>query len=145
MKQSFFSRYGTWALMFAVIAAATVLAVLAYRTTFQMENLRSQAIVETTLHLADEKVERIERALIEAEDSIMALGEARNPKVIPYMWRASLLRPTPTVSRVSAIDGSSRDHWLSHFGLRNPGPDDETFRRSFWTKCCLIPKSINCL
>jgi len=116
-----------WVLLPAILVAAIVLTVLAVRTTLKLEALRTQSLFEVTLGLADEKVDRIDRAIVEADDGVVALGEGHRPDDVPRRWRTLAARQTPTVARVLVLEGSpSRE--IVAFASRAPGPSDETFR-----------------
>ncbi len=125
--ESRIARARTWILVSAIVTAAVVLAVVTYRTTFQLEAIRAQAVFEATLGLADEKVARVDRAIVEADDAILALGEEERPDDVPNRWRAMGPRQTPTVAHVVVLDAhSARD--VIAFASRVPSPADDAFR-----------------
>lgn len=120
------ARARTWILVSAIVVAAVVLAVVTYRTTFQLEAMRAQAVFEATLGLADEKVDRVDRAIVESDDAIMALGEGGRPDDIPRRFR-TVARQTPTVAHVVVLSqGESREVVAS--ASRVPSPADDAFR-----------------
>src|SRR4051812_48373705 len=120
------SRRRTWILLPAIVIAAIVLAVVTFRTTFKIEALRAQSVFEVTLGLADEKVDRVDRAIVEADDAVMSLGEGGRPDDVPRRWR-TLMRQTPTIAHVVVIDGSA-PHEIVAFASRAPSPADDAFR-----------------
>ncbi|MBI2395771.1 MAG: HAMP domain-containing histidine kinase [Deltaproteobacteria bacterium] len=116
-----------WVLVSAIIVAAVILAVVTYRTTFQLDAIRAQAVFEATLGLADEKVDRVDRAIVEADDAVMALGEGGRADDIPRRWRGQAARRTPTVAHVLVLDsGSARE--IVAFASRMPSPADDALR-----------------
>ena len=120
------TRARTWVLLPAIVIAAVILAVVTFRTTFKLEALRAQSVFEVTLGLADEKVDRVDRAIVEADDVVMSLGEGGRPDDIPRRWR-SLARQTPTIAHVVVLDGSPPREIVA-FASRAPSPADDAFR-----------------
>ncbi|MEO7097228.1 MAG: HAMP domain-containing sensor histidine kinase [Polyangiales bacterium] len=120
------SRRRTWIILPAIVVAAIILAVVTFRTTFKIEALRAQSVFEVTLGLADEKVDRVDRAIVEADDAVMSLGEGGRPDDIPRRWR-TLMRQTPTIAHVVVLDGSSAREIVA-FASRAPSPADDAFR-----------------
>ncbi len=120
-------RARIWILVTAIAIAAVILAVVTYRTTFQLEAIRAQAVFEATLGLADEKVDRVDRAIVEADDAILTLGEGGRPDDVPRRWRALGARQTSTVSHVVVLDASPAREIVA-FASRLPRPEDDAFR-----------------
>lgn len=121
------ARARTFLLVAAIVTAAVILAVVTYRTTFQLETIRAQAVFEATLGLADEKVDRVDRAIVEADDAIMALGEGGRTDDIPRRWKVQAARSTPTVAHVVVFDsGAARE--IVAFSSRVPSPADDAMR-----------------
>ncbi len=121
------ARTRSWVLLAVIIAAAALLAVITYRTTFKLDALRASATFEVTLGLADEKVDRIDRAIVESDDAVVQLGEPSHADDVPRRWRALGARQTPTVSQVVVLDGSEAREIVA-FASRVPAPADESFR-----------------
>jgi two-component system, OmpR family, phosphate regulon sensor histidine kinase PhoR len=124
------ARARTWILVTAIVVGAVILAVVTYRTTFQLEAIRAQAVFEATLGLADEKVDRVDRAIVEADDAIMAFGDGGRPDDIPRRWRALGARQTPTVAHVIVFDHAA-GHEVVSFASRAPSPTDDAIRLLF--------------
>jgi two-component system, OmpR family, phosphate regulon sensor histidine kinase PhoR len=121
------ARARTFLLVASIVTAAVILAVVTYRTTFQLETIRAQAVFEATLGLADEKVDRVDRAIVEADDAIRALGEMGRADDVPRRWRLQLARSTPTVGHVVVLDsGSARE--IVAYASRIPSPADDAMR-----------------
>ncbi len=119
-------RLLTGTVFVAIIVAAVVLAMVTYRAAFQLESLRAQALFQATLGLADEKVDRVDRAIVESDDAILALGEGGRADEVPRRFGA-LSRATPTVAHVLVLDASAGRSVVG-FASRNPGPLDDAFR-----------------
>lgn len=121
------ARARTFLLVASIVVAAIILAVVTYRTTFQLEAIRAQAVFEATLGLADEKVDRVDRAIVEADDAIMVLGEGGRADDVPRRWRAQTARQTPTVAHVIVLDnGLARE--IVAYTSRAPSPSDDLMR-----------------
>jgi two-component system phosphate regulon sensor histidine kinase PhoR len=121
----------TWVTLTAIIVAVVVLLAVTFRTTLRLDALRAQAVLELTLEFADEKVDRVDRAIIEADEAIRGLADATSLGSIdgsPRRWRAQLTRQTPTISHVLVLDGAST-HEVVAFASRAPSPADDAFRR----------------
>ena len=52
----------------AIVVGVLVLGGVTFRTTFQIEKLRQQSVVEATLSLANEKVDRLDKRIIEQDN-----------------------------------------------------------------------------
>ncbi len=114
-------------LLAAIVTAATILAVITFRTTFKLDALRASATFEVTLGLADEKVDRVDRAIVESDDAVLQLGEPSHADDIPRRWRSLGARQTPTIAQVLVLDGSPAREIVA-FASRVPGPADEALR-----------------
>jgi two-component system phosphate regulon sensor histidine kinase PhoR len=121
------ARMRSWVLLAAIVVAATILAIITYRTTWKLDALRASATFEVTLGLADEKVDRVDRAIVESDDAVVQLGEPSHADEVPRRWRALGARLTPTVSQVVVLDASSAREVVA-FASRAPGPADDGFR-----------------
>jgi hypothetical protein len=54
----------SYALLPLVLIAAFVLAYFTFRTTFQLDKLRQQSVLESTLALANEKADRLDKRIV---------------------------------------------------------------------------------
>jgi two-component system phosphate regulon sensor histidine kinase PhoR len=120
------ARFRSWGMLAAIVIAAAILAVITYRTTFKLDALRASATWEVTLGLADEKVDRVDRAIVESDDAVVQLGEPSQADAVPRRWRAAA-RQTPTIAQVVVLDGSPAREVVA-FASRSPGPSDDVFR-----------------
>ena len=118
----------TFLLTPAVVLAVLVLAVITFRTTFQIEKLRQRSVIEATLSLANEKTDRLDKRLIEEDNVIIAEADVTSIGSLPRRWLPTAARETPTVRAVIVLDLEG-DHEVLDFASRNPGPEDDAFRR----------------
>ena len=77
------ARARQWVLLPAIVIAAIVLTVVSFRTGQSLDALRKQAVFDVTLGLADEKVDRVDRAIVEADDAVKELAEGQRPDDVP--------------------------------------------------------------
>lgn len=114
----------------AIVAAVIVLFLFVFfRSTQQLEHVRQQSVIEATLTLADEKVERLDHVIIEQDNVLFSEIDVASLHTLARQWPA---RETPTVSAVLIVDLSSPDREVVAFASRDTGAGaDESFRRIF--------------
>src|SRR6516162_2478153 len=81
----------------AVLVAVGVLAYFTVRTTFQIEKLRQQSVLEATLGLANEKADRLDKRIIEQDNVVIAVADPGNLTELTQRWLPTAQRETPTV------------------------------------------------
>jgi two-component system phosphate regulon sensor histidine kinase PhoR len=113
-----------------VVLAVVVLAVITFRTTFQIEKLRQRSVLEATLSLANEKTDRLDKRIIEEDNVVIAETETASPGTLARRWLPTAGRETPTVRAVLILEATG-DHDVLDFASRAPGPEDDAFRRLF--------------
>ncbi len=118
----------TFLLTPAVVLAVLVLAVITFRTTFQMEKLRQRSVLEATLSLANEKTDRLDKRIIEEDNVIVAEADVAAMGSLARRWLPTAARETPSVRAVLLLDLEG-DHEVFEFASRRPGPEDDAFRR----------------
>jgi two-component system phosphate regulon sensor histidine kinase PhoR len=126
------SRLGGSAVYFflpALVAAVVVVGAITYRASFQLEQVRQQSVVEATLSLTNEKVDRLDRLVIEQDNVVAAEADVGQPEELGASWLPTAARETPTVRAVLVLDLGSAGREVVAFASRAPGPEDEAFRR----------------
>jgi len=116
----------------AIVAAAVVVGAFLFRASRQTEQLRQQSVIEATLTLANEKVDRFDRRIIEQDNVILSDLDGSDPAQLGRRWLPTAARETPTVRAVLIIDMSTPEHQVVAFASRSVGADgvdDESFRR----------------
>lgn len=122
-------RIVTYLLLPLIVAAVLVVGGIMVRASLEVEALRQRSVVEATLSLANEKVDRLDRFVIEQDNVLVAETDPLEPGRLARRWLPTAARETPTVRAVLVLDLSSADRDVVGFVSRAPGPEDEAFRR----------------
>jgi len=117
----------------AIVIAVVVLLVVTFRNSFQLERLREQSVVEATLTLANEKADRLDKRIIEQDNTVLSLVDIDDRGDFGRAWLAVAPRQTPTVSSVMLLDLSSSQKDVVAFATRAPMVEAEAIRRLFVT------------
>ena len=114
----------------AIVVGVLVLGGVTFRTTFQIEKLRQQSVVEATLSLANEKVDRLDKRIVEEDNVVLAVADVAALTSIPLKWLPTAPRETPTVRAILILDPQGPSHDVLAFASRAGGvPEDDAFRR----------------
>jgi two-component system, OmpR family, phosphate regulon sensor histidine kinase PhoR len=122
-------RWLTFLLLPAIIVGVLVLASVMFRSSFQLERLREQSVVEATLLLANEKADRLDKRIIEQDNIVRSMLDASDRQHFGRKWLESAAIQTPTVRAVLLLDLSSPTHDVVAVASRAPGAENERFRR----------------
>jgi two-component system phosphate regulon sensor histidine kinase PhoR len=122
-------RLFTFLLLPAIVLAVLVLASVMFRSSFQLERLREQSVVEATLLLANEKADRLDKRIIEQDNSVRSVLDLSEREEFGDKWLESAALQTPTVRAVLLIDLVAPSHPVVAAASRAPGPENERFRR----------------
>jgi two-component system phosphate regulon sensor histidine kinase PhoR len=124
-------RLLTFLLLPAIVIAVLVLAGVMFRSSFQLEKLREQSVVEATLLLANEKADRLDKRIIEQDNAVLSTIDPSERETFGEKWLDAAALQTPTVRAVLLIDLSSPAREVVAFASRAPGDalEDERFRR----------------
>jgi two-component system phosphate regulon sensor histidine kinase PhoR len=121
-------RLASFVLLPAVLFAVGVLAYFTYRTTFQIEKLRQQSVLEATLGLASEKADRLDGRIVEQDNVVIAIADPANLPELTERWLPTAPRETPTIRAILVLDEAND---VLAFASRAGGAwaDEEAFRR----------------
>ncbi len=121
-------RLASFVLLPIVLVAVAIVAYFTFRTTFQVEKLRQQSVLEATIALAGEKADRLDKQIIEQDNVVIAIADPAHLDALNERWLPTAQRETPTVRAVIVLD-ASRD--VIAFASRASGPwsEEESFRR----------------
>src|SRR5687767_8365171 len=122
-------RLLTFLLLPVIVVAVAVLVWVMFRSSFQLERLREQSVVEATLALANEKADRLDKRIIEQDNAVLSLVDFTDRKHFGAGWLKVAPLQTPTVISVMVVDLSSPERDVVAFASRAPGPDAERIRR----------------
>jgi two-component system phosphate regulon sensor histidine kinase PhoR len=126
-----------FALVPAIVLAVLVLGGVALRTTLQIEKSRQQTVFDATLTLADERVDRLDKAIIAQDNVVAAHVDLDKLDSIARRWIPTAARETPTVRAILVLDMDHDEHDVLAFASRASapgGPEDDSFRRLFLTR-----------
>ncbi|HET9958689.1 MAG TPA: HAMP domain-containing sensor histidine kinase [Polyangiaceae bacterium] len=122
-------RWLTFLLLPAIVVAVLVLVWVMFRSSFQLEKLREQSVIEATLLLANEKADRLDKRIIEQDNVIRSTLAVDEREDFGARWREAAQLQTPTVRAVLVLDLSAPDKPVVAMASRAPGPESERFRR----------------
>ncbi len=122
-------RLLTFLLLPAIVVAVLVLAGVMFRSSFQLEKLREQSVVEATLLLANEKADRLDKNIIDQDNAVRSTVDVNDRTSFGARWLESAAIQTPTVRAVFLIDLSAPGRDVVAVASRAPGPENERFRR----------------
>src|ERR1035441_5324063 len=97
-------RITSFVLLPAVLFAVRVLGYFTFRTTFQVERLRQQSVLEATLGLASEKADRLDKRIIEQDNVVVAIADPQRLSDLASRWLPTAQRETPTVRAILVLD-----------------------------------------
>lgn len=122
-------RLLTFLLLPAIVISVMVLATVMFRSSFQLEKLREQSVVEATLLLANEKADRLDKRIIEQDNVVRSTIDVTERVEFGERWLETAAVQTPTVRAVLLVDLSAPDRPVVAVASRAPGPENERFRR----------------
>ena len=112
-----------------IVVAVLVLAGVMFRSSFQLEKLREQSVVEATLLLANEKADRLDKNIIDQDNAVRSTVDVSDRSGFGSRWLETAAIQTPTVRAVLLIDLTAPRHDVVAIASRAPGPENERFRR----------------
>ncbi len=89
-----------------IAVAAGILGYYAYQSAAQFAALGEQSIVQSTLLLVDEKVDRVEQMIINADNAVFHLVDIEHPDSLEEDWLPLAERISPSVNAILVIDDS---------------------------------------
>lgn len=104
MSPSWRTRVIYWFVLPVIAAAAGILGYYAYQSASQFATLGEQSIVQSTVLLVDEKVDRIEQQIINADNAVFHLVDLSNLDSLDERWRPLAVRISPSVTALLVLD-----------------------------------------
>ena len=111
-----------------VLIAVGVLTYFTFRTTFQVERLRQQSVLEASLALATEKADRLDKQIVDQDNVLMSIADPAHLLDLNDRWLPTAQRETPTVRAILVLDDFGD---VLAFASRAGGAwnEEEEFRR----------------
>ena len=122
-------RLLTFLLLPIIVVAVLVLTGVMFRSSFQLEKLREQSVVEATLLLANEKADRLDKNIIDQDNAVRSTVDVTDRAGFGSRWLDTAAIQTPTVRAVFLVDLTAPGHDVVAVASRAPGPENERFRR----------------
>ncbi len=119
----------TFLLLPAIVVAVLVLSGVMFRSSFQLEKLREQSVVEATLSLANERADRLDKRIIEQDNAVRSVLDVTERAEFGSKWLETAALSTPTVRAVLLVDLAAPLHNVVALASRAPEPETERFRR----------------
>jgi two-component system phosphate regulon sensor histidine kinase PhoR len=113
----------------AIVIAVLVLSGVMFRSSFQLERLREQSVVEATLSLANERADRLDKRIIEQDNAVRSVLDLTQRSDFGSKWLETAALQTPTVRGVFLLDLASPAHNVVALASRAPELETERFRR----------------
>lgn len=121
----------TFLLLPAIVIAVLVLSGVMFRSSFQLERLREQSVVEATLSLANERADRLDKRIIEQDNAVRSVLDLTQRGDFGRKWIETAALQTPTVRAVLLVDLAAASHNVVALASRAPELETERFRRLF--------------
>ncbi len=122
-------RLLTFLLLPAIVVAVLVLSGVMFRSSFQLEKLREQSVVEATLSLANERADRLDKRIIEQDNAVRSVLDLTERADFGSKWLETAALQTPTVRAVFLVDLASAAKNVVAVSSRAPQLETERFRR----------------
>lgn len=94
----------SFVLLPSVAVAAGVLAYFSTHSALQFARETQQSVLSSTLALVDEKVERIEQQIIEADEAVFGLVDLEDPAAVIDSWPPVAERLSPSIRALLVLD-----------------------------------------
>lgn len=117
-----------WGVLPTIAAAAAILGYYAYQSAAQFAALGEQSIVQSTLLLVDEKVDRVEQSIINADNAVFHLVNLDDLESLEPSWTPLAERISPSVKAVLVVDDLGE---IAALAYRGGDRGAEDFRKVF--------------
>jgi two-component system phosphate regulon sensor histidine kinase PhoR len=119
----------TFLLLPAIVIAVLVLSGVMFRSSFQLERLREQSVVEATLSLANERADRLDKRIIEQDNAVRSVLDLSERADFGSKWLETAALQTPTVRAVFLVDIGVPAHNVVALSSRASELETERLRR----------------
>jgi two-component system phosphate regulon sensor histidine kinase PhoR len=122
-------RLLTFLILPMIVVGVLVLSGVMFRSSFQLERLREQSVVEATLSLANERADRLDKRIIEQDNAVRSVLDLNERSGFGSKWLETAALQTPTVRAVFLLDLGSAARNVVALASRAPELETERFRR----------------
>lgn len=112
-----------WGVLPTIAAAAGILGYYSYQSAAQFQALGARSIVQSTVLLVDEKVDRIEQQIINADNAVFHLVDLDDYEALDAAWEPLAERISPSVRSVLVVDDGGEIVAFAHRGSARSGRD----------------------
>src|SRR5690606_11645029 len=105
-----------------------------FRSSFQLDNLREQAVVEASLELANARASLLDQMIIDQDNVVASEVDTTALSRLSETWLEIAERQTPTVRAILVLELSSGQNEVAAYASRAPGANDDEFRHSLLYK-----------
>lgn len=91
-------------LVLAILVAAGVLGYFSVQSAQQFTHVSEQSVLESTLLLVDEKIDRVERMIISTDEAVFTAIDVERPETVEETWPLYAPRLSPSVRAVVVLD-----------------------------------------
>ena len=114
-----------------ITLAAIILGYYTWQTAKQYERLGEETIAESTLLLVHEKVDHIERQIINADNAVFATVNIDAPETLRRTWLANAPEISPSVRAVLVLDDAGTTVGSAYRGTRT---EEREFEKVFFER-----------
>lgn len=117
-----------WGVLPTIVAAAGILGYYSWQSAAQFAALGEQSIVQSTMLLVDEKVDRIEQQIINADNAVFHLVQLDDLEGFEERWVPFAERISPSIRAVIVLDDGGN---VVSYGYRGGARGRRDFRKVF--------------
>ena len=88
----------------AIVVAAGVLGYFSLESARRFADLSSESVIRSTVALVDEKVDRVESLIIQADEAVFHLVDLRSPTAFERGWPELAQRISPSIRELMVLD-----------------------------------------
>ena len=117
-----------WGVLPTIVAAAGMLGYYSYRSAAQFQALGARSIVQSTVLLVDEKVDRIEQQIINADNAAFHFVDLDDLDTLESRWEPLAERISPSVRALLVINDGGE---VAAYAYRGSARGRSDFRKVF--------------
>jgi two-component system phosphate regulon sensor histidine kinase PhoR len=114
-----------------IAVAAAILGYYSWLTASQFARLGEETIVQSTLLLVREKVDRVEQMIIDADNAVLGMVDLERPERIERRWPRRAPDISPSIRAVQLLDDAGN---LLAYAYRGKDADKRELRKLFFER-----------